>query len=159
MLVYLLRHGIAEDQKPGNGDAARELTAEGRTELKRILKAVVKAGVKPSLILASPYTRARDTAKLARKILKTEEDLLETKTLAPEGQPQSVWSEICDHRKEESLMLVSHNPLMEQLVSFLLGTPTLQFDFKKGAIVAIEIDNFRGQPNGVLLWAITPELT
>jgi len=158
MRVYLLRHGIAEDKGRGGKDSERELTAEGCTELKRILKVAAKAGVKPALILTSPYVRARDTAKLAKKYLGTEEDLLETETLVPEAQPQMVWAEVCDHRKQESLMLVSHNPLMEQLVSFFLGTPTLQVDFKKGAIVAMEIANFRGEPKAVLLWAMTPDL-
>jgi len=154
MQVYLLRHGIAEDKNTSGKDRDRELTSKGRDELKSVLKTVAHAKVKPSLILTSPYVRARDTAALAKKILNVDEDTVETKALVPEGQPQSVWAEICDHRKEESLMLVGHNPLLEQLVAHLLGTPTLQFQFEKGAIVALEINNFRGEPNGVLLWAL-----
>jgi len=61
MQVYLLRHGIAEGKSAKGGDAARELTAEGRAELKHVLKAAAKAGVKPALILTSPYVRARGT--------------------------------------------------------------------------------------------------
>jgi len=63
-----------------------------------------------------------------------------------------------DHRAERSLMLVGHNPLLEQLLAHLLGTPTLQFQFEKGAIVALELSNFRGQPDGVLQWILTPTL-
>ncbi len=158
MRLYLLRHGIAEDKNASGRDRDRELTEKGRAELKRVLELAAHAKVKPSLILTSPYVRARDTAAMARKILGTDEDLLETKTLVPEGQPQSVWAEICDHRKQDSLMLVGHNPLLEQMVAHLLGTPTLRFQFEKAAIVAIEIGNFRGEPDGVLLWALTPGL-
>jgi phosphohistidine phosphatase len=158
MQVYLLRHGIAHDKSAKGGDAARELTAEGRAELKHVLKTAAKAGVKPSLILTSPYVRARETAALAKKILETREDLLETKTLVPEGQPQMVWAEMSDHRAEPSLMLVGHNPLLEQMVAHLLGTPTLQFQFEKAALVALEISNFRGEPDGVLQWILTPAL-
>ena len=158
MQVYLLRHGIAEGKSAKGGDAARELTAEGRAELKHVLKAAAKAGVKPALILTSPYVRARGTADLAKKILETKADVIETSTLVPEGQPQMVWAEMSDHRAERSLMLVGHNPLLEQLLAHLLGTPTLQFQFEKGTIVALELSNFRGQPDGVLQWILTPTL-
>lgn len=157
MTIYLLRHGIAEDQNSSGKDSDRELTEDGRKELKRTLKVAANADVKPALILTSPYVRACDTAALAKKALGTKEDLLETKTLVPDGKPQLVWAEMCDHRKEKSLMLVSHNPLIEQLVCFLLDTPTLRFDFKKGVIVALELENFRGQPDGVLRWVLSPE--
>ena len=83
--------------------------------------------------------------RIAKQDLGVDEDLLETSALVPEGPPHMVWAELSDHRKERSLMLVSHNPLLEQLVAFLLGTPTLRFDFAKGAIVALEIENFRGE--------------
>jgi phosphohistidine phosphatase SixA len=33
MQIYLLRHGIAEDAKPGQPDAERPLTDEGRDKL------------------------------------------------------------------------------------------------------------------------------
>ncbi len=156
MRLYLLRHGIAEEKSASGRDRDRELTGKGRTELKRVLEVASHAKVEPSLILTSPYARARETAAIARKALGTGEDLVETKALVPEGEPQSVWAEICDHRKEESLMLVGHNPLLEQMVAHLLGTPTLRFQFEKAAIVAIEIGNFRGEPDGVLLWVLTP---
>jgi len=158
MRLYLLRHGIAEDKSSSGRDRDRELTGKGRTELKRVLEVAARAKVKPSLILTSPYIRARDTAALARKALGADEDLLETKALVPEGEPQTVWAEICDHRKEDSLMLVGHNPLLEQMVAHLLGTSTLRFQFEKAAMVAMEIGNFRGEPEGVLLWVLTPAL-
>ena len=158
MKLYLLRHGIAEDKSKKGGDAARELTDRGKTELIHVMKTASKAGVKPSLILTSPYVRARQTAEIAQHALGTEEALLETDTLIPDGPPHLVWAELSDHRTESSLMLVSHNPLIGQLATFLLGTPTLRFDFAKGAIVAMELSNFRGEPDGVLEWILTPDL-
>jgi len=158
MQLYLLRHGIAEDKTAKGKDADRELTGKGKAELKQVLKAAARAGVKPSLILTSPLVRARQTAELAKEQLGTKEALLETKTLVPDGRPHLVWAELSDHRKEESLMLVSHNPLIEQLVTFLLNTPTLHFEFEKAAIVALELENFRGDPDGLLHWILTPAL-
>ncbi len=158
MLLYLLRHGIAEEKSGKGSDAERALTRKGKEELKRVMRVARKAGVQPSLILTSPYVRARETAEIAKDGLNVKESLLETRTLTPDGPPHMVWAELSDHRKETSLMLVSHNPLMEQLAAFLLGTPTLRFDFTKGAIATIDINNFRGEPDGVLQWILTPDL-
>lgn len=159
MHLYLLRHGIAEDKGSRQSDAERALTKKGKEELKRVMRVAAQAGVKPSVILTSPYVRARQTAEIAKDGLDVKEPLLETRTLTPDGAPHLVWAELSDHRKEPSLMLVSHNPLVEQLVALLLGTPTLRFDFATGAIAAIEINNFRGEPDGTLQWVLTPDLS
>ena len=42
MEIYLLRHGIAEDQRAGMRDADRALTSEGKKRLKEVLQ-VAKA--------------------------------------------------------------------------------------------------------------------
>ena len=38
MQIYLLRHGISEDARPGQPDTERKLTEEGREKLRRVLK-------------------------------------------------------------------------------------------------------------------------
>ena len=158
MQLYLLRHGIAEDTKAGSSDEARALTGKGRDQLQATMKTAARAGVKPSFILTSPLARALETAEIAKQVLGTPEELVKTRTLVPDGEPQLVWAELSDHRTEPSVMLVSHNPLIEQLTAFFLNTPTLQFDFAKGALVSLEIGNFRGSPDGVLQWILTADL-
>ncbi len=69
MQVYLLRHGIAEDGGAGVDDASRALTPEGRKKLQQVLRAAVKAGVVPSLIVSSPLKRAVQTAAMAKSAL------------------------------------------------------------------------------------------
>ena len=66
MQIYLLRHVIAEDAKPGHPDSERPLTAEGRDKLRRVLKRARTADLDPSLILSSPYRRALETAEIGR---------------------------------------------------------------------------------------------
>ena len=58
MEIYVLRHGIAEEPKAGAPDSARALTDTGRERLRAVLEHAHEAGVKPSLILTSPYRRA-----------------------------------------------------------------------------------------------------
>jgi phosphohistidine phosphatase len=158
MELYILRHGIAEDKAARGKDADRALTADGRKKLAMVLKRAAKAGVKPSLIITSPYVRARQSAEIAAETLGYADPLLESKALIPGSSPQAIWEEVRNHRTEEQLLLAGHEPLLSQTVSYLLSAPTLEFDFKKGAIVCLRIGSFRGDPHGVLQWILTPKI-
>ena len=159
MELYLLRHGIAEDQSPTNQDADRALTNAGIARLRDVLTTASKAGVAPSLILSSPYVRARQTAELACEILKVEQPIVETHALTPMAHPSEAWDEIRALRREPSIMLASHEPLMGQLLGFLLGAVNLQVDFKKGAIAHVELASFGPAPRAVLKWFLTAKLS
>jgi phosphohistidine phosphatase len=158
MLVYVLRHGIADDAKPGEPDSSRALTAEGRKKLIAVLDRAKKAGAAPAVILTSPYLRAKQTARLAAQAFECEGSMIETSALVPSGSPELVWDEVSEYRNEEQLMVVGHEPLLGELVSYLLDSPSLRVDMRKAAIVAISIDILRGAPRGVLQWMLTPKL-
>jgi phosphohistidine phosphatase len=158
MEIYLLRHGIAEDGRPGKRDADRALTDEGSKKLRVIMKRVREAGVEPSLILTSPLKRAVQTAEIAAEVLGYKGDLLRTKALEPDSAPSDVWDEIRMHREEPRLLLAGHEPLFSALSAHLLGTPSLLVDFRKGALIRIDVDSVGAQPRGVLRWFLTPKL-
>jgi phosphohistidine phosphatase len=158
MQVYLLRHGIAEDPQIGKSDADRKLTQEGRRRLRETLRVAANAEVKPSLILASPLVRAVETATIARDALRCSGEILQTKALVPNAQPEQVWDEIRAHRGETELLLVGHEPLFSQLAAYLLGAPALRIDFKKGALLRLDFDSVGLKPHGVLRWFLTSKL-
>ncbi|MDQ6663733.1 MAG: phosphohistidine phosphatase SixA [Acidobacteriota bacterium] len=158
MQIYILRHGIAEDQKPGFSDADRALTKEGREKLEAVLKRAAEAGLSPSTILTSPFLRATQTAEIAAKTLKHISTPVRTDALIPSSSPRAVWDEIREYRSADQLLLAGHEPLLGQLVSYLLGAPSLQVDMKKAALVRIDLEGFRGEPHGVLKWMLTPKL-
>ncbi|MBV8809318.1 MAG: phosphohistidine phosphatase SixA [Acidobacteriaceae bacterium] len=158
MQLYLLRHGIAEEGRAGLNDADRSLTADGRRKLRQVLQAAVEAQVKPTLILSSPLKRAVQTAELAKNALGYKDEILQTKALVPGSKVELVWEEIRVHKDQQSLMLVGHNPLFDSLAGYLLGQPGLQLDFKKGAILRIDVESFSAHPKGVLRWYLTPKL-
>jgi len=158
MEVYLLRHGIAEAGRPGHADSERALTAEGKKKLREVLGVARGAGVEPSLILTSPYKRAVQTAELAAEVLGYRGDLLRTEALVPESRAEAVWDELKVHKDEKQVLLAGHEPLFSTLTAFLLGSGTLQVDFKKGALVRMDFDRFGTTPAGVLKWMLTPKL-
>lgn len=154
--IYLLRHGIAEDLRPGQSDPDRALTDDGRAKLRRVLKRARAAGVAPSLFLSSPYRRALETASVAAEALGYQGKVVETSALEPMASPHDAWNEIRQRRGEESILLASHEPLMSSLAAFLLGSPALAVDMKKAALVRIDVRNLGPQPDGVLKWMLTP---
>ena len=158
MEIYILRHGIAEDGQAGQPDSERALTSDGRKKLRSVLRVAASAGVAPSLILTSPYKRAVQTAQLAAEILEYKGELLRTKSLEPGSAPKAVWDEIRVHKDEERILLAGHEPLFSRLTAYLLASPNLQVDFKKGAIACVEIDRFPAEPHGVLRWMLTSKL-
>jgi len=158
MEIYLLRHGIAEDGKPGRPDSARELTDDGRRKTADVLKLAKKAGVHPGLILSSPYARARQTAQIAAEELGYEGHILPVDSLAPHSSPETVWKDIRDHGHEESILLAGHEPLLSSTVAYLLNAPSLRVEMKKAALVRIDLESLRAAPHGVLRWMLVPRM-
>jgi phosphohistidine phosphatase len=158
MLIYLLRHAIAEEPTSGLPDADRALTGEGVRKLRDVLRRARSGGLSPGQILTSPFRRARQTAELAAKALSFDQPLLTTGTLVPSSAPQETWDEIRLYKGETALLLVGHEPAMSQLAGFLLAVPELRIDFKKGAMVRIDVPSLGPRPRGVLKWMLAPRL-
>ena len=159
MQVYILRHGIAEDEKNGVSDADRALTSEGRRKLRDVLGMASEARVKPDIIVTSPLKRALQTASMAHQILGGKDDVMESRALLPGSSPEAVWTEIRAHQEvASSLLLVGHNPLFAQLAAYLLGTPNAQIEFKKGAIMRVDFESLGLKPKGFWRWYLTASL-
>jgi phosphohistidine phosphatase len=156
MQIYLLRHGIAEDAKPGQPDSERPLTGEGREKLRRVLKRARSADLDPSLILSSPYRRAMETAAVAAEVLAHAGEIVRTRALVPEASPFDAWEEIRSRKTERGILLASHEPLMSSMAAFLLDSPALHVDMKKAALVRIDCERFGPKPEGLLKWMLTP---
>jgi phosphohistidine phosphatase len=69
-LIYLLRHGDAED--PNGDDAGRQLTAKGERQASAAGHALASLGANLDACLTSPKVRAAETARLACEALPVE---------------------------------------------------------------------------------------
>ena len=143
MQIYILRHGIAE---------------EGKEKLQSTLACVRKAGVRPDLIVSSPYKRALETAALAQEELDVKPAIVKTDALTPMEKPEKVWDEIRLHRDAGQIVLAGHEPQLSSLVSYLIGSPGANVEMKKGAIARVDVESLGPRPNGVLVWLLTAKL-
>ena len=112
MKVWILRHG--EAQAHARTDAERNLTEQGRAEALRSAAHLI--GQPIDAIFASPYVRAQQTAQLVREALGVEPDIRTVPWLTPEGNPQQVLEKL---DADENVLLVSHQPLVGNLIGFL----------------------------------------
>ena len=159
MEIYLLRHGIAEDAPSGKKDADRALTAEGKKKLRAVLKRAKAAGAAPGLILTSPYVRARQTAEMAKAVLAPAALIAETRALTPMARPDEAWDEIRIYGDRVQVLCSSHEPLCGALAGYLLRSAALEIDFKKGALIRIDLESAAPRPRGVLKWMLCPKLS
>jgi phosphohistidine phosphatase len=158
MQVYLLRHGVAEEDRSGLSDADRALTQDGRRKLRQTLQTASQADVRPTLILTSSLKRAVETAEIAQDVLGYKGELLRTEALLPGSSVEEVWDELRVHANEAAIVLVGHNPLFAELAGYLLGTPELQVDVKKGSLLRIDFESLSSQPKGILRWFLVAKL-
>lgn len=158
--LYLVRHGIAEDAGPGVGDAERALTAEGARKMTEIAHGLRTLEVKPDLILSSPLRRAEQTADRLCSVLSPDSAVEIYPLLAPGHAPADLLKGLAAHRSAQALVLVGHQPDMGELASFLVSGSATQvpFDFKKGAIAAIEVSALPPRTVGLLRWFAPPKL-
>ncbi|ROM50964.1 phosphohistidine phosphatase SixA [Pseudomonas rhodesiae] len=112
MKLWILRHGEAEAH--ARTDAERNLTERGRAEVLRSAAHLI--GQPLGAIIASPYVRAQQTARLVREALGFVPDIRTVPWLTPEGSPEQVLAHLV---AEDNVLLVSHQPLVGSLISFL----------------------------------------
>ncbi len=112
LVIYLLRHGDAED---GDGDdAARRLTAKGARQAEVAGRALQGLGAEIDACLTSPKVRAADTAKLACRSLGVEPEIAEELRGGPFDSLQLAAG-------RGNVLLVGHEPDFSGEVARLTG--------------------------------------
>jgi phosphohistidine phosphatase len=131
--LWLLRHGeaVPHDSKP---DAHRELTARGERQAIAAGAALARLGVEFAACYTSPKVRASDTARLACQALNVEPQ--EVDVLADGFDADDAWELLHAHGEDDRILVVGHNPSLEQVVHDLTGG---RVDFKKGGVVAVRM--------------------
>ena len=139
MLFYLLRHA---DAQPTNvTDAARELTAKGLEQARTVAAFCERKGVRPALILTSPYRRTVQTAEIVANALKLEGGPQAEKFLESGMDPEMALSELQAFGWAQSLMIVGHQPDLGMLATTLLGLSDAgAFSFGKATLVCLRVE-------------------
>ncbi len=159
MMLYVMRHGPAEDRALSGRDEERALTREGRALVRRMGEALrdLRASHTDNALrfLSSARVRARQTAMIVAEIV----------------SPSGTTIELCDelggerdiplHFVEElaagdsDVLLVGHNPCLQDLVSDIARGHAGYMGFSTATIVALSPG---AGPGSSLGWRITTVL-
>lgn len=158
MILYLLRHAIAEDVSPTGRDRDRALTTEGSEKLRQVIRVAARAGMRPGRVLTSPYKRAVQTAEIAALVLGNNLEISYSGALTPNSSPEEAWTEIRDCGSDDDLLVVTHDPLVSALLSLMLGSSRQVHAFRKAGLAKLELEHSGAYPAASLGWLLTPAL-
>lgn len=160
LMLYLMRHGIAEEPSRGVADAERALTDEGVRKTTRVAEGLRALAVRPDAILSSPLRRAQETARIAGRILAPDCEIELTPLLAGGTAPEVVVTGLRPPKRASHILLVGHQPDLGELASYLLtgAAHRAPLPFKKAGVAAIEIDGLPPRSSGLLHWFAPPAL-
>lgn len=124
--LALMRHAKSDWANEGLSDHDRPLNARGRRDAPEMAKWLAHHDAVPQLILASTAKRVEETVQRMVKFWKTEPLIVRISSLYL-ASPQTILDQIrceaidADGKRPRRLLVLGHNPGMEQLVSSLAG--------------------------------------
>jgi phosphohistidine phosphatase len=123
LTLLLLRHAKSSWGDPSGDDAGRPLTKRGRKAAGVMGGFIAASKLVPELVLCSPAKRARETWDLAAAELPSGIELQIVESLYDFGDGSALLAAIRAHGGNTTrLMLVGHNPSIEQLAQRLIGS-------------------------------------
>lgn len=118
--LYILRHARAAWAQPGQSDFDRALDDDGFAEAEVIAEEAADQGYKPDLIISSTAVRCRQTAEPFHRTVS--EDLSIDYVDSLYSGTVETYAELAfADRQETSVMVVGHNPMVEEFFHRLVG--------------------------------------
>ena len=161
-ILTIVRHAKSSWKDNSLPDNKRPLNRRGERDAPIMGERIHEHGIRPSLIVSSPATRAWTTAKIIaqainypREFLQKEDDLY----LASLDEILDVV--VAQDNGFNNLMIVGHNPGMTDFANFLV--PGLTNNLPTAGVVSVEIDrddwSLYGRPTAKLLVHDWPKKT
>ena len=138
-ILTLVRHAKSDWKDTSLTDRQRPLNARGKRDAPVMGRRIGNHGIRPSLIVASPATRAWTTAKIiAREIDYPNEFLQREDNLYMASLEDLLDVVVAQDDDFNSLMVVCHNPGLTEFANFLV--PGLTNNLPTAGVVSVQID-------------------
>jgi phosphohistidine phosphatase len=115
--LILLRHAHAEPAASGQADIDRPLSRAGQAEAEAAGRWLRDKGLLPDRVLCSPSRRTRETLAAVLAAIGDVDERFEDSMF--DAEPGALAALADRHRDAERLMLVGHNPGLEQLAALM----------------------------------------
>ena len=154
MQLYIMRHGEAQNfvAQGNRDDSQRALTHEGEQEAKLMATWLQKSNINPRQVFVSPFIRAQQTCVIATAKMQTQITTLDF--ITPAGDAKQVHdffngycsdiandaaNQVTSDLAEQSLLIISHMPLVSYLVAELTQSENAPI-FATAGIAHIDYD-------------------
>ena len=137
--LTIVRHAKSSWSEPRLSDRERPLNRRGERDAPVMGKRIADAGIRPSLIVSSPATRAWTTARVIAEQLSYPTEFLQRENqlyLASLNDLLDIV--VAQDDGFNSLIIVGHNPGLTDFVNFL--SPGLTNNLPTTGVVAVNID-------------------
>src|SRR6185369_1932613 len=123
MRVTLVRHGEAGDDAPRDED--RSLTKKGRSDVRRVGRALARGGVRCDAVVSSPLVRAVQTAEMIAAAIDYGGRVTISDHLEPEAPPEGAVALLAtlETLGKKSVAMVAHEPILSGIAARLLHVP------------------------------------
>ncbi len=154
-VLVLMRHGIAEEARPGSeqSDELRALTPDGRIRVARAATGLAVLGIRPDIILTSPLLRCRETADIVGSQAGC--PVQEDRRLAPGMDLDDVLDVLLEHPDAGTVLACSHQPGLSLALADLTGCGIIPFRRSQAAVAEIREARAGG---GTLLAVLPPRM-
>lgn len=115
--LILLRHAHAESAAPGQDDIDRPLSRQGQAEAELAGRWLKTENLVPDLVLCSPARRTRETLEQVLQVIGYADQRQEQRIY--EATPGALIQVADEHREVGRVLLVGHNPGLEQVAALL----------------------------------------
>lgn len=162
--LYLMRHAHAGPPLSGERDFDRRLDWRGRDEAYQVTRQAEAFGITPSKVISSAASRCLETAKIFMESQR--EIMMEVSDNLYAGTMETYCALISQNLALPSLMIIGHNPTIEEIVELLIGRSamagTLPYGFPTAGILCIEMERpivANAKPPAKMRFLITPSFS
>jgi phosphohistidine phosphatase len=152
--LTLLRHAKSSWISTADSDRDRPLNKRGKHDAPVIGERITTKGIRPSLILSSPATRAWTTAKFIAESINYPREVLQRDDRLYMASVSSIIDVIEDQDNAfNNIMIVAHNPGLTAFANFLV--PDITPNLPTCGVVSVTMDSdeweLRTSPDATLM--------
>ncbi len=158
MLLYIIRHA---ESAPPNGTAAEasdewHVTDEGRAAAARVATVAAREfAFGPELILASPCAAAQETVEPMQEALGGSTKVATEVAIDADASLSDVYRALAERKELGSVAIITHVPLIDQLLPDLLGAQSA-IQIPQGGIACVQCRGDIQPGKGELIWLLPP---
>jgi phosphohistidine phosphatase len=156
--LYILRHAKSSWKDANLADFDRPLSGRGRKASEGVGSFLKDKEISFDLVVSSPAVRARQTIELVLRAAKMRPELRFDERIyeATAARLLEIVSQL--ENEQKAVMLVGHNPGMQELLMLLTGQSE---EYPTAALTKIGFKNLKwsevGSKKGNLEWIVTPK--